>query len=67
MGGRFATEEALREIHRVLRPGEAFGMIWNIEDCESFIFSILTLSIRPDMAQIMHQRHGHALRNGSRR
>jgi len=28
----FATEESLREIHRVLRPGAAFGMLWNIED-----------------------------------
>ncbi|KAG0651131.1 putative methyltransferase [Hyphodiscus hymeniophilus] len=28
----FATEESLREIHRVLRPGATFGMIWNIED-----------------------------------
>jgi ubiquinone/menaquinone biosynthesis C-methylase UbiE len=30
---RFATEESLKEIHRVLRPGAAFGVIWNIEDC----------------------------------
>ncbi|KAK8125760.1 MFS-type transporter [Apiospora kogelbergensis] len=28
----FATPEALREIHRVLRPGAVLGMIWNIED-----------------------------------
>ncbi|KAG9244576.1 methyltransferase [Calycina marina] len=28
----FATDEALKEIHRVLRPGAVFGMIWNIED-----------------------------------
>ncbi|RDW63944.1 hypothetical protein BP5796_10446 [Coleophoma crateriformis] len=28
----FATEESLKEIHRVLVPGGAFGMIWNIED-----------------------------------
>lgn len=32
--GRFATDEALREIHRVLKPGGVFGMIWNIDDCE---------------------------------
>lgn len=31
---RFATKEALREIHRVVRPGATFGMIWNIEDCK---------------------------------
>ncbi|RDL34610.1 Uncharacterized protein BP5553_07738 [Venustampulla echinocandica] len=28
----FATEESLKEIHRALRPGASFGMIWNIED-----------------------------------
>ncbi|TVY71263.1 putative methyltransferase-like, partial [Lachnellula suecica] len=28
----FATEDSLKEIHRVLKPGAAFGMIWNIED-----------------------------------
>lgn len=31
---RFANKEALEEIHRVMRPGGVFGMIWNIEDCE---------------------------------
>lgn len=31
---RFATESSLKEIHRVLRPGATFGMIWNIEDCK---------------------------------
>lgn len=33
-GTRFATEEALEEIRRVLKPEAVFGMIWNIEDCE---------------------------------
>ncbi|KAL2072486.1 hypothetical protein VTL71DRAFT_11829 [Oculimacula yallundae] len=28
----FATESSLKEIHRVLRPGATFGLIWNIED-----------------------------------
>ncbi|GAP85927.1 putative methyltransferase protein [Rosellinia necatrix] len=28
----FATSEALKEIHRVLRPGAVLGMIWNIDD-----------------------------------
>ena len=33
--GRFATEEALDEIYRVLKEGAVFGMIWNIDDCET--------------------------------
>lgn len=42
----FATEESLKEIHRVLRPGAAFGMIWNIDDCTSTLpkFSIRLLT-----------------------
>lgn len=32
---RFATDEALEEIRRVLKPKAVFGMIWNIEDCET--------------------------------
>ncbi|OTB11823.1 hypothetical protein K445DRAFT_209782 [Daldinia sp. EC12] len=28
----FATQEALKEIQRVLKPGAVFGAIWNIED-----------------------------------
>jgi SAM-dependent methyltransferase len=28
----FSTEEALREIHRVLKPGGAFGLVWNVRD-----------------------------------
>lgn len=32
---RFATEDSLKEIHRVLRPGGALGLVWNIEDCEA--------------------------------
>lgn len=32
-GGRFANMEALREIHRVLKPAGVLGLVWNIEDC----------------------------------
>jgi SAM-dependent methyltransferase len=28
----FATPEALHEIHRVLKPGSALGLIWNVRD-----------------------------------
>ena len=28
----FATSEALREIHRVLKPGGKLGLVWNIRD-----------------------------------
>jgi hypothetical protein len=45
MGTRFATEESLKEIHRVLRPGATFGMIWNIEDCRSTPFLSLILLV----------------------
>src|ERR1700728_2104533 len=28
----FATPEALQEIHRVLKPGRALGLVWNVRD-----------------------------------
>jgi SAM-dependent methyltransferase len=28
----FATSEALKEIHRVLKPGGALGLVWNVRD-----------------------------------
>ncbi|CAO1596610.1 hypothetical protein XANCAGTX0491_000444 [Xanthoria calcicola] len=31
-GTRFATDDALEEIYRILAPGGSFGMIWNVED-----------------------------------
>ena len=41
MAERFANKEALNEIHRVLKVGGAFGMIWNIEDCKSTLFTLV--------------------------
>lgn len=32
--GRFANNDALREMKRTLKPGASFGAIWNIEDCK---------------------------------
>jgi hypothetical protein len=42
---RFATRDALKEIHRVLRPGATFGMIWNIEDCTFYPTSLAVRKI----------------------
>lgn len=30
----FATQDALKELHRVIRLAGVLGMVWNIEDCE---------------------------------
>lgn len=55
-GRRFATNEALKEIYRVLIPGGNLGMIWNVEDCT---ISITLLSSRKaDHLKITHLDHG---------
>lgn len=53
----FATEQALGEIHRVLKPGGVLGMIWNIDDCGLF-FSLLHLpfSLSPPHVHTHTQR-----------
>jgi len=32
---RFATDDTLQEIHRVLKPAGTLGLIWNVEDYNS--------------------------------
>lgn len=35
LGGlRFATEDALTELHRVIKPAGVLGMIWNVDSCK---------------------------------
>lgn len=34
---RFANKEALKELHRVLKPAGVLGLIWNIEDCRQYL------------------------------
>jgi hypothetical protein len=48
---RFANEESIREIYRVLRPGAAFGVIWNVEDCKFDCVYEICLATGLDMAR----------------
>jgi ubiquinone/menaquinone biosynthesis C-methylase UbiE len=43
----FATPEALAEIHRVLRPGGTWGLIWNVRDESVEWVSALTKILSP--------------------
>ena len=37
---RFATQEAVNEIHRVLKENAVLGMIWNVEDCKTMLSNL---------------------------
>jgi SAM-dependent methyltransferase len=43
----FATGEALKEVHRVLRPEGAFGLIWNLRDDSVPWVAALTRIMQP--------------------
>jgi len=43
----FATPEALCEIHRVLKPGGAFGLVWNVRDDSVPWVAALTRIMKP--------------------
>jgi SAM-dependent methyltransferase len=43
----FATEAALQEIHRVLRPGGCLGLVWNVRDESVDWVARLTALITP--------------------
>jgi SAM-dependent methyltransferase len=43
----FATPQALREIHRVLKPGGALGLVWNVRDNSVEWVAALTRIMKP--------------------
>jgi SAM-dependent methyltransferase len=43
----FATRSALREIHRILKPGASFGLVWNARDESVDWVAAITRIIRP--------------------
>jgi SAM-dependent methyltransferase len=43
----FATAEALQEIHRVLKPGGALGLVWNVRDDTVPWVAALTRIMKP--------------------
>jgi SAM-dependent methyltransferase len=54
----FATDEALQEIRRVLKPGGALGLIWNIRDTtEPWVTSVVEIMAPYDQS-IPHYESG---------
>jgi ubiquinone/menaquinone biosynthesis C-methylase UbiE len=47
----FRLDEALAEIHRVLRPGGSLGLIWNVRDVDQPLQAALDAIVSP------HERH----------
>lgn len=47
----FRTDDALIEMHRVLRPGGRLGLIWNVRDIEQPLQASLDAIVSP------HERH----------
>jgi SAM-dependent methyltransferase len=43
----FATPQALHEIHRVLKPGGALGLVWNVRDNSVEWVAALTRIMKP--------------------
>ena len=43
----FSTPEALHEIHRVLKPGGSFGLVWNVRDDNVPWVAALTRIMKP--------------------